>query len=46
MGAFHMPFHMDATLAVAIAIAGACALAANAPARVEPQAKHHAPLPR
>ena len=42
-----MPFHMAATLALAIAIAGACTLAATAPPRPGPPAiAHHDPLPR
>jgi hypothetical protein len=36
-----MPFHMIATLGLAIAIAGACSVAAKAPAGLGPPAKHH-----
>jgi len=41
-----MPFHMAATLVLAIAVAGACTLATKIPAGVAPQAKYYHPLPR
>ena len=40
MAAYDMPFHMLATLALAIAIAGACSMATSAPPEAGPQAKH------
>ncbi len=42
-----MPFHMAATLALAIAVAGACTLAGKAPHKPGPPAiaRHHQ-LPR
>ena len=42
MAAYDMPFHMLATLALAIAIAGACSMATSAPPGAGgPQAKHN-----
>ena len=41
VAAYNMPFHMLATLALAIAIAGACSMATTAPPGPASQAKHH-----
>ncbi len=41
MAAYDMPFHMLATFALAVAIAGACSMATGTPPGAGPQAKHH-----
>lgn len=41
-----MSFDIAATLALAIAVTGACTLATEVPAVAAPQAKHYDPLPR
>ncbi len=41
MAAYSMPFHMLATFALAIAIAGACSMATSAPPGAGPQTKLH-----
>ena len=49
MAAYGMPFHMAATLALAVAIAGVCTLAAKAPAGASAPptpVRYYDPLPR